>query len=187
MLFRSAPPLLPAGAVAPGRANSAATDPTRPKLQLGQESGFAPKHNPKRPTRRSWITTYSNSARPKPVQGRVEHTAGVGDLEHTRGGAGKGTALPSPRHPPPLARAPGSRGSVTEPKGVPNLRLEAGERGRAQNRGGPTPPSPSAPTPARSQQAPVRGHGQGEGGRTPSASRVARFGDRKSTRLNSSH
>lgn len=115
----------------------------------------------------------TQTGRPKPVQDRVGHTAGVGDSEHTQGGAGEGTAFPCPSHPPPLARAAGGRGSMPEAKGAPIPGLAAGERGRALNSGESAPPSLSVPTPAQPQQAPVPERGQGEGDRTPSASRVA--------------
>lgn len=51
--------------------------------------------------------------------------------------------------------------------------LEAGERGRTLNGGGPAPPSRVAPTPAQPQSAPDWGGGQSKGEGTSSASRVS--------------
>ena len=59
---------------------------------------------------------------------------------------------------------------------LPRLAMGPGEGSRAQDHGDLTPPSPSALTHARPQQAPVPERGQGEGDRTPSASRVDRCG-----------
>lgn len=52
-------------------------------------------------------TTYSNSGRPKSVQGRVGPIAGVNHSVHTHPRAGEGTVLPGLQHPPPLAGALG--------------------------------------------------------------------------------
>ncbi|CAI9177728.1 unnamed protein product [Rangifer tarandus platyrhynchus] len=64
-----------------------------------------------------------------------------------------GWTLASPKKPQgqilsawPRTRAPGGRGSVAEPKGVPIPRLAAGEGSRTQDHGDLIPPSPSAPT-----------------------------------------
>ena len=160
----------------PGTSELHSRRPNSTEVPVTSGVGFAPKHNPKRPTRRSRITIYSNSGRPKSVKGRMGLRARVGDWEHTCGGAGEGTALPGRRHPPPSSPSSGRPRVGGEPKGVPIPRLAAGEGSRAQDHGDLTPPSPSALTHARPQQAPVPERGQGEGDRTPSASRVDRCG-----------
>lgn len=107
--------------------------------------GLHSQAQPKRPTRRSWVTTYSNS---KPGPGSVVRTRALGDLWHPRRGGGGGTALPGPRHPPRLALAARPRSVSGRRSAHPGL--AAGGPGRAQRAvQPPLPPSPARPARAR--------------------------------------
>lgn len=80
----------------------------------------------------------------------MRHTTGVGDLEHTQGGAGEGTSLPGPRHP----LYPGS--SSGRPRVRAGAKRSARPRARSwgegqnpeRRRSGPSLPGRSYPRPA---------------------------------------
>lgn len=139
----------------------------QPQTQLDRSSSyirswFAPKHNSKRPTQRSRITTYSNSDRPKSVKGRMGLRARVGDWEHTWG-AGEGTALPGRRHPPPSSpssRRPRVCGG-TERSAHPKARGWGGEQSPRPRRSDPSLPECSHPRPAPAGTRPGMRTGRG--------------------------
>lgn len=178
------PPLLPAGAAARDERTS------QSQTQLDRSSSYirswvCSQAQPQTPNTEKQITTYSNSGRPKSVKGRMGLRARVGDWGHTCGGAGEGTALPGRRHPPPSSPSSGRprvRGG-TERSAYPKARGWGGEQNPGPRRSDPSLPECSHH--ARPQQAPVLQRGQGEGDRTPRASRVDRCGSHSARRPSS--